>query len=711
MLELVTPTDPAPPGPPPTGGRVSRHELARDRRIWLAHGVTLAFLAVATGVLAFAVPAFDLAAMLAFAALLAVGAGVFFATSPPVISSLESHLTLISVYGFVGIGELAYAPDWAVPLGAAGFVGTLVALRVETTRQIVAHLVAASVCLSVPAVVVGADSRGVLGLVAVLAAVWTLCTCCVLLFEAVEEQGRQLEKRLRHDPLTGVGNQRHLSELLTASLEHHARARRPLSIIALDLTNFGALNQELGRAAGDELLAQAATAIASVVREQDSVTRPIDDEFWIVLPETDALGALEIQSAVHDALGQIGTGVEDVPTLSAAMGVVSYPRDAVQTGVLVDLARDRMMTDQERGRTNPVEAPVGDPPPFVAVTAELPVAIRGLSRRDLAEDPRVWRIAALAFVVIMGFVATTMAIAPGGLHPRDALLAVCLLVCAALTIDQRPPAPAAIRNHLFVASLSVSVAVGFWVLQPDPGVALAVGVFAAPVIAVRLSSRRAIMAQLAGATCLLTLVGATGGLTEELTRATLLQMALLGPAMWSLGLSCMFALELAEEQGRALERLVRTDQVTGVGNRLLLEEHLAEAIDEHAASARPLSIVVVEIVETFENSRGASELLLRGAAKALSDAIGPNDTVIRRRGHEFVLVLPDAPPHAVDHTASAVFASLADLNSNGHRVECVHAAASFPADGSTADELLAAADLRLVHAGAPVGFKRRFKSP
>ncbi len=174
-----------------------------------------------------------------------------------------------------------------------------------------------------------------------------LCFSCVVALEAAEAQGAELEALVRRDPLTGVGNRRLLLEVLDDELARHERTGRHLSLIALDLDGFKSLNDDVGHAAGDELLQRVATALTAAVEPRDTVVRQGGDEFCIVLPETSAELANRSCNAVRAALAQIET--PDGGRISSGLGVASYPDDALTADVLLHVADERLRLSKGRG--------------------------------------------------------------------------------------------------------------------------------------------------------------------------------------------------------------------------------------------------------------------------------------------------------------------------------------------------------------------------
>ncbi|KQV78677.1 hypothetical protein ASD15_22880 [Massilia sp. Root351] len=107
----------------------------------------------------------------------------------------------------------------------------------------------------------------------------------------VAERTRELQRVASTDMLTGLHNRRKLDEVLGYEVERVHRYGGGLAVILLDIDHFKQTNDSYGHPAGDRVLAAVAAILRSGARSIDSVGRWGGEEFMVICPQTELLGA------------------------------------------------------------------------------------------------------------------------------------------------------------------------------------------------------------------------------------------------------------------------------------------------------------------------------------------------------------------------------------------------------------------------------------
>lgn len=160
----------------------------------------------------------------------------------------------------------------------------------------------------------------------------------------------------------------------------------------------------------------------------------------------------------------------------------------------------------------------------------------------------------------------------------------------------------------------------------------------------------------------------------------------------------------AEEQAHDLEHLLHRDPLTGVGNRRMLDERLAQELARHRRTGHALAVFLLDLdgFKAINDHVGheAGDGLLRDVAERLGAAVRASDIVARHGGDEFCVVAPETTPAVAADLAVQLAARVAGVTRPGAPISTSVGWATFPHDGATADRLLAAADARLLEAKA-----------
>lgn len=177
---------------------------------------------------------------------------------------------------------------------------------------------------------------------------------------SVEVAGRRLlEEELRRlastDPLTGLYNRRRFQEAMDRELERARRYGHPLALLVADLDHFKRINDQHGHAAGDRALQIFADVCRLNLRSLDAVGRMGGEEFAILLPETDADGALLAAERIRAETEAMTAEEKDVPAFTVSIGVATLTERPAEneTGVadrLFARADQALYRAKERGR-------------------------------------------------------------------------------------------------------------------------------------------------------------------------------------------------------------------------------------------------------------------------------------------------------------------------------------------------------------------------
>src|SRR5829696_4277192 len=104
--------------------------------------------------------------------------------------------------------------------------------------------------------------------------------------KAFEEQ---LTHQAFHDPVTGLANRALFAERVRHAIARSRREQNRIAVVFLDLDDFKTINDSLGHAAGDQVLAEVAKRLATSVRASDTAARFGGDEFALLLEDIDGV--------------------------------------------------------------------------------------------------------------------------------------------------------------------------------------------------------------------------------------------------------------------------------------------------------------------------------------------------------------------------------------------------------------------------------------
>lgn len=105
---------------------------------------------------------------------------------------------------------------------------------------------------------------------------------------------RQVRHEAEHDELTGMNNRRPFERALATTCQ-----QQPVSLLFIELDNFGLINKRYGHILGDEALLSVCRLLEQSTRRRDLVARWGGDEFVVLLPDTGAEAALLLAERIR----------------------------------------------------------------------------------------------------------------------------------------------------------------------------------------------------------------------------------------------------------------------------------------------------------------------------------------------------------------------------------------------------------------------------
>lgn len=163
-------------------------------------------------------------------------------------------------------------------------------------------------------------------------------------FNLVSNQLEKLHSENLTDPMTGLLNRRGLKR----AIENFQQRDKPVSVLALDIDHFKAVNDKYGHQFGDQLLKQTADLMKAQVRDADVVCRSGGEEFIIFLDGSNMDVAYEIAERIRLSIESDITSLEEGTTIS--IGVAQWYGDATPISLTLELADNALYAAKRNGR-------------------------------------------------------------------------------------------------------------------------------------------------------------------------------------------------------------------------------------------------------------------------------------------------------------------------------------------------------------------------
>jgi diguanylate cyclase (GGDEF)-like protein len=161
----------------------------------------------------------------------------------------------------------------------------------------------------------------------------------------VEDEGK--------DALTGLYSDRRFRGALQRELRRARRYGEKAAVVVVDVDRFREINERFGELIGDRLLRETAILLNNNVRDIDVAARAGEDEFVLLLPETDRNGALLVAERFRREAETYFAGRESAGKpveLTISAGVACFPDDAATPEAILEHAAQALYQAKAGGR-------------------------------------------------------------------------------------------------------------------------------------------------------------------------------------------------------------------------------------------------------------------------------------------------------------------------------------------------------------------------
>lgn len=152
------------------------------------------------------------------------------------------------------------------------------------------------------------------------------------------------------DELTGLYNQRYVTEALSKEIKKALRYNYPLTLLYLGLDGMKKVNGRFGHEVGDKVISDFCLILSNSVREVDTIGRFSGDEFIAILPETNEKNSYKVCERIQHATKNFafanGEGGLDI---GVSIGIASIISTLKTRESLIFEARSALIGAKKRG--------------------------------------------------------------------------------------------------------------------------------------------------------------------------------------------------------------------------------------------------------------------------------------------------------------------------------------------------------------------------
>ena len=181
------------------------------------------------------------------------------------------------------------------------------------------------------------------------------------LAQRLDAEKRGLLQRTRIDALTSLWNRAYWEERALAELSRARRQGAPAVLVIADIDHFKNFNDHFGHGVGDQVLRRLSALLHKELRISDLLCRYGGEEFAMVLPDTDNVGALAIIERLRDTVMRCDLGPDYPGRVTVSFGLAQLGPAIADLPAWIEAADTALYQAKQAGRNRSVVYGSQDP--------------------------------------------------------------------------------------------------------------------------------------------------------------------------------------------------------------------------------------------------------------------------------------------------------------------------------------------------------------
>ena len=172
----------------------------------------------------------------------------------------------------------------------------------------------------------------------------------------LEESKEKLRRMALHDPLTDLYNRRYFDTVIEELLSLSIRKNESLSLVLIDIDHFKKINDTYGHDVGDMVLIELAKQLKELLRHSDVITRIGGEEFAIVFPNTETLGAYKTGEKIREKIEKLQIKIDKETSIkfTISIGITAFDKNLDKDANTIIKRADKALYEAKHAGRNKV---------------------------------------------------------------------------------------------------------------------------------------------------------------------------------------------------------------------------------------------------------------------------------------------------------------------------------------------------------------------